>query len=82
MTILLTHTPEMRRSYYGEKALAGLTAVGAVRFHERATPLDAPGLIAAANVCDEAVPLAGPFSPPMTEPAYACNGKFNLDEPR
>ena len=39
-------------------------------------------LIAAANTCDEAVPLAGPFSPPMTEPAYACNGKFNLDEPR
>ena len=26
--ILLTHTPEMRRNYYGERALAGLRALG------------------------------------------------------
>lgn len=35
-------------------------------------------LIAAANTCDEAVPLRGAASPPQTEPAYTCNGKFNL----
>jgi hypothetical protein len=33
-------------------------------------------LNAAANVCDEAVPLAIGGSPPATEPAYTCNGKF------
>jgi hypothetical protein len=37
-----------------------------------------PQLIAAANVCDEAVNLAAGG----TEPAYACNGKFDLDESR
>jgi D-3-phosphoglycerate dehydrogenase len=51
-TILLTHTPEMRRNYYGERALAGLGTLGTVRFHEGAAPLDAAGLIAAAQGCD------------------------------
>lgn len=36
-------------------------------------------LVAAANVCDEPVPLAySPSSPPLTEPAYECNGQFDL----
>jgi D-3-phosphoglycerate dehydrogenase len=51
MTILLTHTPEMRRNYYGEKALAGLAALAPVRYHESDQPLDAAGLIAAAAGC-------------------------------
>ena len=49
--ILLTHTPEMRRNYYGERALAGLAALGEVVLHEGASPLDTPALIAAAKGC-------------------------------
>ena len=37
--ILLTHTPDMRRNYYGERALAGLEAQGEVVRHEDAEPL-------------------------------------------
>ena len=47
--ILLTHTPEMRRNYYPEEALAGLRALGRVRLHEEPQPLDGQGLIAAAQ---------------------------------
>jgi D-3-phosphoglycerate dehydrogenase / 2-oxoglutarate reductase len=50
-TILLTHTPEMRRNYYGDKAVAGLTALAPVRFHESETPLGGAGLIEAAKGC-------------------------------
>src|ERR1700730_7070790 len=50
-TIFLTHTPAMRRNYYGERALAGLAALGPVRFHEGDAPLDAASLIAAAKGC-------------------------------
>jgi hypothetical protein len=40
-------------------------------------PLD--DLIAAANTCDEQVPLSiSQSSPPQTEPLWACNGKFTL----
>lgn len=39
-------------------------------------------LISAANTCDEAVPLALGGSPPATEPAYACNGQFDLSMKR
>jgi hypothetical protein len=36
-------------------------------------------LIAAANVCDEQVPLAlSTVSPPITQPAYSCNGSFEV----
>lgn len=45
--ILLTHTPQMRRSYYGDRALAGLRKLGAVRLHEADQPLDAEGLVGA-----------------------------------
>jgi D-3-phosphoglycerate dehydrogenase len=50
-TILLTHTPKMRRDYYGERALAGLAALGRVRLHEGDMPLDATTLMAAAKGC-------------------------------
>jgi D-3-phosphoglycerate dehydrogenase len=45
--ILLTHTPDMRRSYYGDHALAGLRELGTVRLHEADDPLDAEGLVRA-----------------------------------
>ena len=47
--ILLTHTPAMRRNYYGEAALAGLRALGDVRLHEAGAPLDPAGLTATAS---------------------------------
>jgi D-3-phosphoglycerate dehydrogenase len=47
--ILLTHTPDMRRSYYGDRALAGLRELGTVRPHEADKPLDAEGLMRAAE---------------------------------
>ena len=49
--ILLTHTPDMRRNYYGARALAGLEALGDVVLHEGAQPLDTASLIAAAGRC-------------------------------
>jgi len=49
--ILLTHTPEMRRNYYGERALAGLLAAGEVVLHEGAEPLGTAALVAAARGC-------------------------------
>jgi D-3-phosphoglycerate dehydrogenase len=50
-TILLTHTPDMRRDYYGDRAIAGLTALAPVRFHEDAVPLAGASLITAAKGC-------------------------------
>src|SRR5260370_37762531 len=41
----------MRRNDFGERALAGLAALGSVRFHEGDTPLDAASLIGAAKGC-------------------------------
>jgi hypothetical protein len=49
--ILLTHTPDMRRNYYGDAALAGLSGLGRVRLHEESTPLDTHSLVAAAKGC-------------------------------
>ena len=48
-TIFLTHTPTSRDLYYGERALAGLRALGSVVLHEGDRPLDAQGLITAAS---------------------------------
>ncbi len=48
-TIFLAHTPTMRRSYYGEQALAELRDLGEVRLHEGEAPLDAGQLVAAAG---------------------------------
>lgn len=47
--ILLTHTPDMRRNYYGDRALVGLQQLGTVRLHEADDPLDAAGLVRAAQ---------------------------------
>jgi|SRR5882724_2691132 len=52
MRILLTHSPEARALYYGERALAGLRKVGEVKLHEGAAPLEGEALIAAATDCD------------------------------
>jgi len=48
LRILLTHSPEARALYYGERALAGLRKVGDVKLHEGAAPLEGDALIAAA----------------------------------
>jgi D-3-phosphoglycerate dehydrogenase / 2-oxoglutarate reductase len=50
--VLLTHTPEFRRQYYGERSLSGLQALAEVRLHEADVPLDAAALVAAAKDID------------------------------
>ncbi len=52
MKILLTHTPEFRRQYYGERSLTGLQALAEVRLHEADQPLDAARLVDAAGDVD------------------------------
>lgn len=52
MKILLTHTPDMRANYYGERALAGLRSMAEVRLHEGASALAPQQLIAAAHDVD------------------------------
>lgn len=52
MRILLTHSPEARANYYGERALAGLRRVGEVKLHEGEKPLEGKDLINAAADCD------------------------------
>jgi D-3-phosphoglycerate dehydrogenase len=52
LKILLTHSPEARALYYGERALAGLRKLGDVKLHEGAAPLEGDALIAAAADCD------------------------------
>ena len=51
MRILLTHSPEARALYYGERALAALKSVGEVVLNEKET-LEGEALIAAAADCD------------------------------
>jgi len=50
--ILLTHSPETLAQYYGERALAGLRALGEVKLHTGGAPLEGEALIAAAADCD------------------------------
>jgi D-3-phosphoglycerate dehydrogenase / 2-oxoglutarate reductase len=50
--ILLTHTPQARRQYYGEQALRGLQELGAVQQHDAEEALDAAGLIKVAREVD------------------------------
>jgi D-3-phosphoglycerate dehydrogenase len=50
--VLLTHTPQARRQYYGERSLSGLQAVAEVVLHQGVDPLDAAGLIDAADDVD------------------------------
>ena len=52
MKILLTHSPEAMRLYYGERALAGLRQVGDVVLHQKSAPLEGDALIEAAKDCD------------------------------
>jgi D-3-phosphoglycerate dehydrogenase len=52
LKVLLTHTPEFRRQYYGERSLQGLQAVAQVVLHEGDDALDAAGLIDAARDVD------------------------------
>lgn len=52
MKVLLTHTPQARRQYYGERSLRGLQALAQVVLHEAGEALDAAGLIEAARDAD------------------------------
>ncbi len=52
MKILLTHPPQARRQYYGERSLRGLQALAQVKLHEADDALDAEGLIGAAGDVD------------------------------
>jgi len=52
MKILLTHTPQARAQYYGERALAGLRSMAEVKLHEGSEALQPHELIAAAADVD------------------------------
>lgn len=52
MKVLLTHTPQARRQYYGERSLNGLQSLAQVVLHEAEDALDAAGLIRAAHDVD------------------------------
>ena len=52
MKVLLAHTPQMRRDYYGERSLNGLRAVADVKLHEGEEALDAAALVKAATDVD------------------------------
>src|SRR5207253_1085800 len=52
MKVLLTHTPQSRAQYYGDRSLSGLQAVAPVKLHESNDALDAAGLIEAADDVD------------------------------
>jgi len=49
--ILLTHSPDALAQYYGERALAGLRALGEVKLHHGSAPLEGEALIEAAGDC-------------------------------
>jgi len=50
--IFLTHPPEALKNYYGDKALAGLQALGEVRFNRAGRELSTQELIEAARGCE------------------------------
>jgi D-3-phosphoglycerate dehydrogenase len=52
LRILLTHSPEARELYYGERALAGLRSLGDVALHPGPRPLEGGALIEAASSCE------------------------------
>lgn len=52
MKVLLAHTPEMRRNYYGDRSLNGLRAIADVILHDGDQALDAAGLVNAAKDAD------------------------------
>jgi len=58
LKILLTHTPDFRRQYYGERSVSGLQALAEVKFHDAGAPLDAAGIVQAAQDVDIIVAAA------------------------
>jgi D-3-phosphoglycerate dehydrogenase / 2-oxoglutarate reductase len=50
--ILLTHSPEALKLYYGERALAGLVKLGEVKINSSDTSLQGEALVAAGAECD------------------------------
>ena len=52
MRILLTHTPDAMRNYYGDEALAALRKLGDVKLHKDNVPLGTAELIEQARGCD------------------------------
>jgi D-3-phosphoglycerate dehydrogenase len=50
--ILLTHSPEARALYYGERALSGLQALGEVILNSNESSLEGEALVRAAVDCD------------------------------
>jgi D-3-phosphoglycerate dehydrogenase len=64
LRILLTHSPEALRLYYGERALAGLEALGEVKLHSGAAPLDGEDLIRQAADCELIVSYRQSPAPP------------------
>jgi D-3-phosphoglycerate dehydrogenase len=62
LKLLLTHVPQARRQYYGDRALARLQELVEVTLYEGDAPLDPKGLIAAAKevdliIADRATPV-------------------------
>jgi D-3-phosphoglycerate dehydrogenase len=51
-TIFLTHDAQMLHNYYGDTALAGVRALGAVRLNTAGRPLSTAALIEAAKGCE------------------------------
>jgi D-3-phosphoglycerate dehydrogenase len=52
LKVLLAHTPQMRRDYYGARSLSGLSALADVKLHEGEAALDAAALVASAADVD------------------------------
>ena len=52
LKVLLTHTPEFRRQYYGERALSELQTLAQVKLHEADEVLNAERLVEAARDID------------------------------
>ena len=50
--IFLTHPPEALANYYGDRAVAGLKALGEVRFNPAGRELSTPEVIVAARGCE------------------------------
>src|SRR3981081_3098696 len=70
--VLLTHTPQARRQYYGERSLKNLQAVAQGVVHDADDALDAAGLIEAARdvdiiVADRLTEGPGEIFPPLAK---------------
>jgi D-3-phosphoglycerate dehydrogenase / 2-oxoglutarate reductase len=50
--VLLTHTPDMRANYYGERALDALRSIADVRLHAGDAPMTDAEIVEAARGCD------------------------------